>query len=71
MDVPLFWEELTRMTDLGRRWSGCGWRCALCSAHAPLYFSMDTGSWSFALFLLEQLKWHRVTGSDLCLSGKR
>eukprot|EP00983_Pelagomonas_calceolata_P036185 1132479-Pelagomonas_calceolata.AAC.1 len=26
MDVPLFWKELTRMTDFGRRWSGCGWR---------------------------------------------
>eukprot|EP00983_Pelagomonas_calceolata_P011471 370653-Pelagomonas_calceolata.AAC.1 len=26
MDVPLFWKELTRVVDLGRRWSGCGWR---------------------------------------------
>eukprot|EP00983_Pelagomonas_calceolata_P084202 1156315-Pelagomonas_calceolata.AAC.2 len=26
MDVPLFWKELTTMADLGRRWSGCGWR---------------------------------------------
>eukprot|EP00983_Pelagomonas_calceolata_P051466 1142424-Pelagomonas_calceolata.AAC.6 len=26
MDVPLFWEELTRVTDLGSGWSGCGSR---------------------------------------------
>eukprot|EP00983_Pelagomonas_calceolata_P050407 1141960-Pelagomonas_calceolata.AAC.5 len=26
MDVPLFWEELTRVAGLGGRWSGCGWR---------------------------------------------
>eukprot|EP00983_Pelagomonas_calceolata_P076888 1153614-Pelagomonas_calceolata.AAC.2 len=24
MDVPLFWKELTRVTNLGSRWSGCG-----------------------------------------------
>eukprot|EP00983_Pelagomonas_calceolata_P071734 1151380-Pelagomonas_calceolata.AAC.1 len=24
MDVPLFWKELARVTDLGSRWSGCG-----------------------------------------------
>eukprot|EP00983_Pelagomonas_calceolata_P076618 1153484-Pelagomonas_calceolata.AAC.1 len=26
MDVSLFWKELVRVTDLGCRWSGCGWR---------------------------------------------
>eukprot|EP00983_Pelagomonas_calceolata_P049044 1141322-Pelagomonas_calceolata.AAC.2 len=26
MDVPLSWKELARVTDLGSRQSGCGWR---------------------------------------------
>eukprot|EP00983_Pelagomonas_calceolata_P111026 1159739-Pelagomonas_calceolata.AAC.11 len=26
IDVPLFCKELARVTDLGSRWSGCGWR---------------------------------------------
>eukprot|EP00983_Pelagomonas_calceolata_P116711 1160339-Pelagomonas_calceolata.AAC.7 len=25
MGVPLFWKELTRVTDLGSRWNDCGW----------------------------------------------
>eukprot|EP00983_Pelagomonas_calceolata_P009448 305785-Pelagomonas_calceolata.AAC.1 len=30
MGVPLSWKELTRMTDHGRRWSGCGWQMYKC-----------------------------------------
>eukprot|EP00983_Pelagomonas_calceolata_P035842 1121682-Pelagomonas_calceolata.AAC.3 len=29
MDVPLFWKELARVTDLGSSRSGCGWRWVL------------------------------------------
>eukprot|EP00983_Pelagomonas_calceolata_P033409 1046292-Pelagomonas_calceolata.AAC.1 len=67
MDVPLFWKELTRMTDLGRTppsevewlWLALSAPSSPCSPRAPLYFSMDTGNWSLVLFSLEQLKWHQ------------
>eukprot|EP00983_Pelagomonas_calceolata_P025428 798883-Pelagomonas_calceolata.AAC.1 len=37
MDVPLFWKELTKITDLGRRWSGCaGAECSLFPPRPPL-----------------------------------
>eukprot|EP00983_Pelagomonas_calceolata_P048333 1141015-Pelagomonas_calceolata.AAC.3 len=26
IDVPLFWKKLARVTGLGSRWSGYGWR---------------------------------------------
>eukprot|EP00983_Pelagomonas_calceolata_P097223 1158220-Pelagomonas_calceolata.AAC.9 len=52
MDVPLFWKELTRVTDLGSRWSGCGWRWVLPVFPAP----PCTGNWSSSLFSLEQLR---------------
>eukprot|EP00983_Pelagomonas_calceolata_P054819 1143868-Pelagomonas_calceolata.AAC.4 len=35
VDVPLFWRELTRVTNLGSRWSGCGWRRVLTVPPAP------------------------------------
>eukprot|EP00983_Pelagomonas_calceolata_P080996 1155374-Pelagomonas_calceolata.AAC.2 len=35
MDVPLFWEELTRVTDLGSGWSVCSWHWVLLVPYAP------------------------------------
>eukprot|EP00983_Pelagomonas_calceolata_P008285 269499-Pelagomonas_calceolata.AAC.1 len=35
MDVPLLWKDLTRVTDLGSRRSGCGWRWVLPVPPAP------------------------------------
>eukprot|EP00983_Pelagomonas_calceolata_P005209 170172-Pelagomonas_calceolata.AAC.2 len=29
VDAPLFWRDLTRVTSIGSRWSGCGWRWVL------------------------------------------
>eukprot|EP00983_Pelagomonas_calceolata_P109429 1159556-Pelagomonas_calceolata.AAC.1 len=29
MDVPLFWKELAKVTDLGSRWTCCRWRWTL------------------------------------------
>eukprot|EP00983_Pelagomonas_calceolata_P030701 964210-Pelagomonas_calceolata.AAC.3 len=35
INVPLFWKELARVTDLGGRWSGCGWHSVLPVSPAP------------------------------------
>eukprot|EP00983_Pelagomonas_calceolata_P076884 1153610-Pelagomonas_calceolata.AAC.2 len=48
MDMPLFWEDLARVTC--RPWKEVEWLwlalSAPCSPCAPLYFSADTGNWS-------------------------
>eukprot|EP00983_Pelagomonas_calceolata_P048149 1140937-Pelagomonas_calceolata.AAC.3 len=60
MDMPLFWKEQDRMTDLGSKWSGRGWRRVLpVPPHAPLYFSTDSRNWSLALFLIKKLVLHQ------------
>eukprot|EP00983_Pelagomonas_calceolata_P046130 1140017-Pelagomonas_calceolata.AAC.1 len=38
MDVPLFWKELARVTDLRSRWSGCSW-CWACRLSPGLVVS--------------------------------
>eukprot|EP00983_Pelagomonas_calceolata_P046487 1140200-Pelagomonas_calceolata.AAC.3 len=69
MDVSLFWRELflrelTRVTDLGSRWSGCGWRkSSLFLPRLPLFID---GHWELAPFSLEELICLGATRASIC-----
>eukprot|EP00983_Pelagomonas_calceolata_P043961 1139104-Pelagomonas_calceolata.AAC.7 len=44
MDVPWFWKQLARMTDLKSRWSGCQHE----RHTAPIAFAVSKGSIPYA-----------------------